>query len=208
MKFTTILCSAAALAAVLVMTAAAQDKKPADPPKAKPPAAAPASAPKPAAGAPAMPEPKPGPEHANLAKDAGTWEATVTHYGGDKPQVTKGTETRKMVGSFWLVSDFTGEMNGMPYTGHGTSGYDQNKKKYVGTWVDSMNPALCVMEGTYDEATKTTTMKSMINMMGKDVPATMTCEHKDADTEIFKMNMPGPDGKDTTMMMIEYKRKK
>src|SRR5688572_13278063 len=105
MKVTKTLFSAAALAAVLAVTASAvQDKKPADPK---------AGTPKPAAGAQhEMPEAKPGPEHARLAKTVGTWDATCTStMAGGAPQVTKGTEVRRMVGDLWLVADYTGEFD-------------------------------------------------------------------------------------------------
>src|SRR6185503_17588298 len=114
--------SAAALAAVCVLTAAALQDLPKAGGKEAPPQE--------------MPEVKPGPEHAFLAKDAGTWDATIT----DKNTgvVSKGTEVRRMVGGLWLIGDFTSEMNGQPFVGHGITGFDQDKKKYVGAWVDSM----------------------------------------------------------------------
>lgn len=207
MKLTHTLFSTAALAAVLVLTASAvQDKKPADP-KANPPKPAPTA---PAAGGQHQmpPEVKPGPEHARLAKTVGTWDATVTSFMNGTPQTSKGTETRRMVGDLWLIADFTGEFDGKPFAGHMISGFDQDKKKYVGTWVSSMQTAPSVSEGTYDEATKTLTCKVTCTMDGKPMTSTHVTEFKDNDTMSTKMSGPGPDGKETTMMTIEYKRKK
>jgi hypothetical protein len=203
MKLMQTLCSSAALAAVLVLTASAvQDKKPVDPKAGAPKAAPEAGAQHP------MPEVKPGPEHARLAKTVGTWDATVTSFMTGAPQTTKGTETRRMVGDLWLVADFIGEFDGKPFAGHMISGFDQDKKKYVGTWVSSMQTAPSVSEGTYDDATKTLTCKVTCSMDGKQVTSTHVTEFKDNDTISTKMSGPGPDGKETTMMTIEYKRKK
>ena len=47
----------------------------------------------------------------------------------------------------------------MAFEGRGQFGYDPAKKKYVGTWIDSMSPTLRVLEGTYDAKTKTLTYK-------------------------------------------------
>ena len=89
---------------------------------------------------PAMP--KPGPEHAVLKDEAGSWDATVESFAapGQPPMLSKGIETGTMVGGFWLVSDFKSEMMGQPFLGHSTLGFDPAKKKYVSTWIDSMTP--------------------------------------------------------------------
>ena len=60
--------------------------------------------------------------------------------------------------AFWTVSLFESEFMGMPFRGRSTLGYDPQKKKWVGTWVDSMSPSMFVMEGGYDAAGKVLTM--------------------------------------------------
>jgi hypothetical protein len=194
MKLTTIGFCAASIAAVLVLSAAAlQDKPKAG---AKPEAA------------PQMPEVKPGPEHAMLAKDAGTWDATVTDYMSGKPAVSKGVDVRRMVGALWEVVDTTSEMGGKPFFGHGITGYDQDKKKFVGTWVDSMGTAISPWEGTYDAATKKLTGTMTMSMGGTQMTATLVTEYKDDNTQTFTVSSPGPDGKPMTGLVIEYKRRK
>jgi hypothetical protein len=75
-----------------------------------------------------------------LKKMEGTWEATMNVMGMD----AKGTMVYKMeLGGLWLTSNFEGEFGGMKFTGKGIDGYDPMKKKYVGTWVDSMSTAQC-----------------------------------------------------------------
>src|SRR5262249_52422264 len=88
------------------------------------------------------PLPKPTAEHKVLAQEAGAWDGTIKMFmaGPDAPpSVSKGVETNTLgLGGFWMLSEFKGEFGGMPFEGRGTFGYDPVKKKYVGTWIDSM----------------------------------------------------------------------
>ena len=52
-----------------------------------------------------------------------------------------------MTGGLWVLSKFEGDFGGMKFEGRGQFGYDPIKKKYVGTWIDSMSPTLSVLEG-------------------------------------------------------------
>jgi len=83
---------------------------------------------------------KPGPEHEMLKeKFEGDWDASMD-FGGNK---SKGTARYKMgIGGFWLLMDFTGDFAGAKFEGKGATGYDPVKKKYVGTWIDTMTPHL------------------------------------------------------------------
>ena len=151
--------------------------------------------------------PKPSEQHAILKKDVGTWDAEIKMWTapGTEPMVSKGSETNEMFGEFWVMSKFSGNMMGMEFSGRGTFGYDPNKKKFVGTWCDTMNPTMSFMEGTYDESTKTMTMKmSGGAMQGKNVTV-----HKDDNTRIFTMYMlqPGTEDEYIKQMEITYKRR-
>jgi hypothetical protein len=160
------------------------------------------------AGAPAdMPAPpKPGPEHQVLKGSVGTWDATIEHFmPGQEAHTAKGVETAKLVGGLWLVSDFKGDMMGAPFEGHAVAGYDSNKKKYVGTWIDTMSVGKYDTEGTYDAATKTMTERiEGPGMDGKPAKWKAVTEWKDADTRVFSMY---DDGKESPSMRITYKRK-
>jgi Protein of unknown function (DUF1579) len=104
---------------------------------------------------------KPLPEHKILAADVGTWDATIkTYMGGPnaEPSVSKGTEVNEVLpGGLWVLSKFEGDFGGMKFEGRGQFGFDPVKKKYVGTWLDSMSTVLSVLEGDYDAKTKTMT---------------------------------------------------
>jgi hypothetical protein len=128
---------------------------------------------------------------------------------GKPPTVSKGTETNAMIGGLWLVSDFKSEMMGQTFQGRGTTGWDPNKKKYVSSWIDSMSTGFTMGDATYDAATKTLTgTMEGPDMSGNMVKMKETTQWKDADTKIFTMFAPGPDGKDVAMMKISYKRRK
>jgi hypothetical protein len=158
-----------------------------------------------------MPMPKPGPEHKVLEMDAGTWDATVETFipGAPQPMVSKGTETNSMgCGGLCLISDFKGTMGSTTFHGHGTTAWDPGKKKYVGSWTDSMSQGISVGETTYDAATKTATgWMEGPGIDGKVVKSKALVQYKDANTRVFTMYTPGPDGKEVQTMKISYSRK-
>jgi hypothetical protein len=89
------------------------------------------------------PVPKPAPEHERLARDVGTWDATIKNWmqgPGSEPSVSKGVEVAKMMpGGFWVLSEFRSEFGDTAYYGQGQTGYDPVKKKYIGTWAAGRN---------------------------------------------------------------------
>ena len=173
------------------------------------------------AGAPqAMPPmPKPGPEHAIFKDVAGTWDATVESFmaPGAPPSLSKGEETSRVgCGGMCLITDFRGSFvmgppgtPATPFEGHGTETYDKAKKKYVGTWIDSMSTGLSVSESTHDAATRTMTgWMEGPDMSGSVSKMKATTVMKDPNTRVFSMYNVGPDGKETLGMRITYTRKK
>lgn len=158
------------------------------------------------------PMPKPGPEHAVLKMDAGTWDAVVevTPAPGAPAMKSKGVEVSTIgCGGLCLVTDFKGDMMGAPFIGHGVTTWDPAKKKYVGSWTDSMSTGLAIGESTYDPATKkwTGTMEGP-DHTGKVMKMRSVVEWKDDSTRVFTMYGPGPDGKEMEGMRITYTRRK
>ena len=172
------------------------------------------------AAAQGMPEvPKAGPEHAIFKDVAGTWDAKVESFmvPGAPASVSSGTETARVAcGGMCLLTEFKGSFvmgpPGTPATafdGHGTEAYDQGKKKYVGSWIDSMSTGLSVTESTYDAASKT--MKGTMegpDMSGKVSKMRSTTTMKDPNTRVMEMYNVGPDGKESLGMRITYTRRK
>jgi hypothetical protein len=147
--------------------------------------------------------PKPGPEHEVLKKHVGTWDLTMS-FGGME---SKGTVTYKMeLGGLWLTSSVESDLGGMKFQGRGMDTYDPAKKKYVAVWLDSMSTSPMLMEGTFDQATKTMTMVGDgPGMDGKPTRHKAVSEWKDDDTFHFKMYMG--DSKEPSFT-IAYKRRK
>jgi hypothetical protein len=100
-------------------------------------------------------------------------------------------------------------MMGSPFNGIGFTGYDNNTKKYVSTWMDSMSTGILFFEGTADAGGKTITQKSRYNDPAKG-PAEWRSVTRivDDNTEIFEMFNSVKGGKEEKMMEITYTRKK
>jgi hypothetical protein len=158
------------------------------------------------------PLPKPGPEHAVLKMDAGTWDATVEFVPapGAPPMISKGVEVNTVgCGGLCLISDFKGEAMGSPFHGHGVTTWDAVKKKYIGGWTDSMSQGFAVTEGTYDPGTR----KMSGSMEGPDMTGMVmktrtVSEWRDANTRVMTAFAAGPDGKEMQVMKITSTRRK
>ena len=153
---------------------------------------------------------EPGPEHTRLTAKAGTWDAVIEAVGPDgSPMQSKGVSTLTSIcGGLWITDDFEAEFGGSKFHGHGVTGYDATKGKYVGTWVDSMSTSVMALEGSFDQAGKVLTMTGMApGMDGKPVQHRLVTTHKAADTTVFEMFVPGPDGKEIKVMTITYTRR-
>ena len=167
-----------------------------------------------AAGAQEPPLLTPTQQHEEMAREVGVWDAESTMWmtPDAEPVASKGVETNRMVGKMWLISEYEGDMMGQKFTGHAQLGYDPLKKKYVGTWIDSIGPFMFTLEGDYDVATHTITMMmtGIGAMTGKHETAKNITRYIDYDTKVFEMHMPveGQDGKWWKMMEIKYKRRK
>lgn len=151
--------------------------------------------------------PQPGPEHAVLKAEEGTWDATIEMQTPGGPMTSKGTEVNRMgCGGRCLISDFTGEFApGMTFEGHGVTVWDAAKRKYVQVWTDSLAQGISMGESTWDEKGKMSAgWLEGPDMTGAVVRMKTQVEHKDPDTRVFTMF--GPDG--APGMTITYRRKK
>ena len=155
----------------------------------------------------------PGEAHKALAGMVGTWDAEVTSWMDPRrpPEKSKGvSENRMVLGGRWVESKFTSTMMGMPFEGLGYTGYDNHKKKYMGTWTDNMSTAVMVSEGTMDAAGKVLTQTSTMDdfMTGKPTTVKTTMKIVTPDQHVFEMWGPDPTGKNVKQMEIVYKRRK
>jgi hypothetical protein len=156
--------------------------------------------------------PKPGKEHAVLAREVGTWEATIKTWSSPQgePEVTKGTETNTLLpGGLWLISAFEGKIGVMDFHGRSHNGYDTNKKKYVSSWVDSMTTSPMVREGSYDAAGQSMTLVGdTVDPAGNKSTMRIVSKYRPDGTRVSSFFMKAPDNDDQFKMMeIEYVKK-
>jgi hypothetical protein len=157
--------------------------------------------------------PQPTKEHQLLQKFVGEWETTAEgKMGPDQPVMTcKGTATSRMLGGFWLVTENENEMMGMKINAMQTIGYDTTKKKYVGTWVDSMLNHMWEYEGSADADGKKLILEAEgPNMLspGKTAKFRDAYEFKSPDHIEATSSMQGEDGKWVEFMVGQIRRKK
>ena len=113
-----------------------------------------------------------------------------------------------ILGNRVLVEEVTSQMMGQPYSGQGLHGFDNVTGKYWSTWSDSMSTGLMVSEGSCDANLACTYTGSYHDPVTKQPQNTrMTTRWTDASTEVFEMHGPGPDGKETRMMEITYRKR-
>jgi hypothetical protein len=157
---------------------------------------------------PKMPQPQK--EHEWLKQLAGEWTLDIQVQEPNKDTVkSKGTETVRMMGGFWAVSEVKATMMDMPFTGSFTVGYDTQKKKYVAAWIDSMNDYLWQYEGTVDPSGKTLTLEATgpcPMQGGKMTKFKDVIEIKDKDHRTLTSHVDF-DGKFVQMLTINYTRK-
>lgn len=156
--------------------------------------------------------PKPTAEHEWLQKFVGDWKVESEIHmepGGEAEQGT-GTESVRSLGGFWVVSDMTGEMMGMTMKAILTLGYDPEKQRYVGTWIDSMTSQMWHYDGEVDESGKVLmlTTRGMCPMEGKMADFKSTVEFKSDDERVFTEQRKMEDGSWMTTVVSHAMRKK
>jgi hypothetical protein len=147
------------------------------------------------------PKTEPSKEREWLKQFEGEWH-------GDVGEVVWRTRT---LGDLWTVFDIKGTMGGIPMTAMMTLGYDAQKKKYVGTWADSVFPHLWILEGTVDASGKILPLETEgPNPAGGGKMTKMkdTIELKSKDHFVLTSSMRGDDGKWNDFMTVNYRRKK
>jgi hypothetical protein len=153
----------------------------------------------------------PGVPHQRLASTAGTYDLKIKmwHEPGGPPTEDAGTATRTMVlGDRVQVEELTTTMMGMPYSGHGMTGYDNGTQKYWSTWNDSMSTGVMMSQGTCDAQNACTfTGTSHDPVLKKAVKYRMTSKWTSPTTELFTMFGPDKKGKEYKMMEITYTKK-
>ena len=77
--------------------------------------------------------------------------------------------------------------------------YDNARKLFISTWIENVGTGMMVLEGTWDEASKTINLSG--NMVdpsagtGKQMPINEIFKIIDDKTQLMEMYGPAPDGK-------------
>jgi hypothetical protein len=155
--------------------------------------------------------PKPGKHHEFLKQFEGTWDVKAAFWmePGKPPVESKAVETAKLkCEGLWLVYSDKGEFLGKPFEGHGLLGYDPQKGKFVGAWVDQTASSMDLAEGTCDEKGKVFTLVSESpGADGKSIKTKRITAFKDQDTQTLTVYQ-GPAGQEVIVAKLEYTRKK
>jgi hypothetical protein len=154
----------------------------------------------------------PGDVHKMIAKWDGKWKEDVTFWmqPGAPPTKSTATVVNKMVlGGRYQQSTHSGTMMGQPFEGQGTLAWDNARKMLISTWIDNMGTGVMYMEGTWDNASKSATLKgkSTDPTTGKEMDIKQTFTVVDDNTQKMEMFMT-QDGKEFKNMEIVLTRVK
>ena len=106
----------------------------------------------------------PGDMHKILATQEGSWTIETTFWMDGKPDPNKSMgkcENKMILGGRFIESHRSGTVMGKPLEGLRIMGYDNARKAFVSSWQDNMSTGTINMEGQYDPASKTITMKGI-----------------------------------------------
>ena len=154
----------------------------------------------------------PGAMHQWLASFTGTWQADVISYMDPaKPDTSKLTQTYSMIlNGLYQEAKLTGTMMGMPFEGRSLNGFDNAKKKFQSTWMDSFSSGFTYMTGDYDSSSKTLNLKGTQSnpSTGKDMGIREVMKIIDENTYSLIMYGDAPGGKEIKYMEGTFKRTK
>jgi hypothetical protein len=151
----------------------------------------------------------PGAMHDLLAKSVGEWKTEISSWMDPNmpPTVTEGKSVcEAILGGRFFHSKETANFMGMPFEGSAITGYDNATKKFFSYWVDNMSTGGMVLEGSYDEATKTFTYAGSGMSFTGEYKVREIIQHINDDETMFTMYMEESGKPEMKMMEIKYTR--
>lgn len=130
---------------------------------------------------------RPGAEHEVLNDLVGEWETNTKMWfsgPGTPPVESKGeAKSRWVLGNRFVLQQFKGEfplpqpdgtMKNVPLEGIGMTGFDRNRRLYIGSWNDTMNTTMLTMRGTMVPGSNTLRLygemdEPMLGIVGRTV---------------------------------------
>ena len=151
----------------------------------------------------------PGAMHDLLAKSVGEWKTEIKSWMDPNmpPTVTEGKSVcESILGGRYFKSTETSNFMGMPFEGLSLSGYDNATKKFFSYWVDNMSTGGMILEGSYDEATKTFTYAGSGMSFTGEYKVREIIQLINDDETMFTMYMEESEKPEMKMMEIKYSR--
>jgi hypothetical protein len=155
---------------------------------------------------------EPGPAHKQLQRAVGKWNVIMKSWPapGAPPVDSTGTaEGKSLLGDRYVQTTFSSTFMGKTFSGVGLSGYDNAKKKFVGTWIDSMSTGMMRSEGTSDPGGKVVTSQatSVDPVTGKESKMRIV-QTWDGDDKFVEDFYEKKGSKEVKTMEITYTRAK
>jgi hypothetical protein len=153
----------------------------------------------------------PGEMHKKLEPFIGKFDVEAKFWmaPGTEPMASVGKAHHEWIlGGRYIAQHFEGEFMGQSFKGLGTTGYDNYRKEYLSTWIDSMSTTMMFTTGQLEGNTWTYTGKMDDPMSGQTMDVTEKIWIEDNDHHVMQMWAPGPDGKPFKSMEIHYRRSK
>ncbi len=154
----------------------------------------------------------PGEEHRRLEPLVGTWKTKTTFWmePGGPPSASDGiSEHRWVLGDRFVEQVYRGTAMGMPFEGIGFTGYDNVKRKYIGTWMDSMSTGIMSSLGTGKPSPEKVSFEARSSDPVSRGEITFQCvvNVRDRDHHSYEMWTRTPAGKRYRTMLVEYERR-
>ena len=136
---------------------------------------------------------EPGVAHELIAMMQGNFKATNRMWLSPDAEPMESTATSSntiIMGGRFLETDYAGDIMGMPFTGKGLMGYDNNRKLFTSMWIDSMTTGISTSMGNLDESG---TAITLIGEMDEPTTGEMGKAYKtvfriiDEDTHVMEM---------------------
>jgi hypothetical protein len=114
------------------------------------------------------------------------------------------------MGGLWLVFDLESGDPPTNFRGHGLLGYDTQKHKFVGVWVDPSTSAVQLSEGDADATGKVITMRGTMPddfNTGVQAVTRQISRIVDADTKEFEVWRDAEGQESQRIALIRYRRR-
>ncbi|PZM17197.1 DUF1579 domain-containing protein [Rhizobium tubonense] len=149
-------------------------------------------------------------EHAFLQKLVGNWDI-VADAMASNPEHATWRETVRSLHGLWVVAEGHGEMpGGGAASTMLTLGYDPDKGRYVGNWIDSVINHMWIYEGRLDESGRTLLLETEgpdVETKGRTARYQECVSFEDDDNRTFTSHILTPDGSWRQLMTMQYRRR-